>query len=892
MLSDLLYRLRAWLRPGRADRDLADELAFHELQEVAKLEARGLDAIAARRRARVAFGGPSAVAEECRDARGIRWIDETSKDFRYAIRGFLRTPLFTLTVAASLVLGVGLNATMFTLMHATLWRPLPIPAPEEVVHIRRVRPLDTSGRESSYSYVLFRMIHDSAAPGADVVAKRTPVRRKFGLTPESRERVVGDAVSDRWFAVLGVRPASGRLLRDGDDDVGGGRNVAVLSHRFWVTRFQADPATIGRTIYYDERPFLVVGVAEAGFSGVDAETPVDLWTPLTADPAISPVWLRESSFNWLTLVARVRNGASRSAIESAVDGAFQSHLETAILPGIPARLRERFSGEHIQFRPAAAGLATTGRRYAPQLSLLGAIAACVLLICCLNVANLVRARNDSRMHEFALRRALGASRGRIFRQLAAEGALIAMVAIGGGLALAPWAGRLLLSLVPGAAEAFDLAPDVMIVVATMAAGLATTFLAVVAPAWRTLKGQAALGAGSRVSARWGAHRTMVASQLAAALVLLAIAGLCLTTVRRLQSVPLGFDPSSVVSVELSFPRDTAGPTVVQTIERIRTHLEQLPLVENASYVAPWVYADNSGTSMGITPADYVARPGEDTLAGVVMAGPDFFDVMRMPLQRGRSFAPDEVIGHREVLLVNETFARKYFGDKSPLGLRVRLPRPGGPVTSEIIGVVRDARHYGVHADIWPMVYLPAGCGSCGSDRPRLIVRTATSATPLAILRTEIESIDPIAQVESVYPLDESIGAVISAERLLATLSTVVAAIAIALAALGLYGLVAYGVTQRLTEFGIRLALGATPGSVHALVLKETFGLAIAGVVVGTVCAVLAGRFVQRLVTNSAALDWQTLSVAAIGLLAVALAAGWFPATRAARTDPAGTLRAE
>ena len=243
MLSDLLYRLRAWLRPGRADRDLADELAFHEQQEVAKLEARGLDAIAARRRARVAFGGPSAVAEECRDARGIRWIGETSKDFRYAIRGFLRTPLFTLTVAASLVLGVGLNATMFTLMHATLWRPLPIPAPEEVVHIRRVRPLDTSGRESSYSYVLFRMIHDSAAPGADVVAKRTPVRRKFGLTPESRERVVGDAVSDRWFAVLGVRPASGRLLTDGDDDVGGGRNVAVLSHRFWVTRFQADPAT-------------------------------------------------------------------------------------------------------------------------------------------------------------------------------------------------------------------------------------------------------------------------------------------------------------------------------------------------------------------------------------------------------------------------------------------------------------------------------------------------------------------------------------------------------------------------------------------------------------------------------------------------------------------------
>ena len=541
--------------------------------------------------------------------------------------------------------------------------------------------------------------------------------------------------------------------------------------------------------------------------------------------------------------ARARSGAT-GGVESALDAVFRTHLEKEVLPDIPARLRERFAGEHVELRPAAAGLATTGRRYAAQLNLVGAIAACVLLICCLNVANVVRARNDSRLHEFALRRALGASRGRIFRQLAAEGTVIAVAAIAGGLVVAPWAGRLLLRLVPGAADAFDLTPDTSIVLATATAGLLTTFLAVVAPAWRSLNGQTTLGAGSRVSPRWGTRRALVASQLAAALVLLVIAGLCLTTMRRLQTVPLGFDPSSVLAVELSFPRNTPATTVIETTERIRSRLVSSSLVQSVSYVSPWVYADNSGTSMGIVPADYVSKPGEDTLTGTIMAGPDFLDVVRIPLRQGRSFSAEDVTGQRPVLLVNETFARKYFGDKSPLGLRVRLPHPKGPVTSEIVGVVSDARHYGVRSDVWPMAYLPAGCGSCGSDGPRLIIRTASTAAGAAPLRAAIESVDPVAQVEDIRPLNDSVRLVIAGERLLATLSTFVAAVAVALAALGLYGLVAYGVSRRQTEFGIRLALGATPGNIHVQILKETFAIAAVGVIAGVACAVLAARFVD------------------------------------------------
>jgi predicted permease len=432
-------------------------------------------------------------------------------------------------------------------------------------------------------------------------------------------------------------------------------------------------------------------------------------------------------------------------------------------------------------------------------------------------------------------------------------------------------------------------PDAPIVLATTTAGVLTTLVAVVTPAWRTLEGHAGLGVGSRVSAPSRTRRVMVASQLAAALVLLVIAGLCLTTMRRLQTIPLGFDPSSVLSIELSFAKATPKATVVHAAERIRASLASSPLVNGVSYVSPWVYADNSGTSMGITPEAYVPRAGEDTLVGIIMAGPGFFDVIKLPVREGRPISVEDVIESRSVLLVNDTFARKYYGNHSPIGRRVRLPHSERPLSAEIVGLVADARHYGVRSDPWPMVYLPAGCEACGGDHPRLLVHTRASA---AALRQAVESVGTVAQVENILPLDDSVAALISGERLLATLSALIALVAITLAALGLYGLVAYGVSRRYTEFGIRLALGATPGSIHKLILKEALAIAGAGAVAGTLCAILAARVVERVVTNSASLEWPTLALAAIGLFIVALSAGWLPASRASRTDPAATLRAE
>ena len=892
MLSDLLYRLRAWLRPGRADRDLADELSFHQHRETEKLEARGFDAVEAHRRARVAFGGSSATAEACRDARGIRWLDETSKDIRYAIRGFLRTPLFTLTVAASLVLGVGLNATMFTLMQAALWRPLPVPAPEEVFHVRRAHVADAPGRESSFSYVLFRDLRDAAGPAAEVVAKRSPIRRRFGLTPDSKERVIGDAVSDRWFGALGVRPAVGRLLAAGDDDLAGGRAVAVLSHRFWTTRFQADPLALGRTIYYDEVPFTVVGVAETGFSGVDAETLVDVWVPLTADPAIAPKWLVESSVHWLTLMARLRDPGAAPAVESALDGRFRTHLTAEILPTLPTRFRTMLEGEHVQLRPARAGLATTGRRHQAQLLVLSGIAVAVFLICCANIANIVRARHNRRAHEFALRRALGAGRARIIRQLVTEGMLLGGIAATGSLVVAPWTAQLLLHLVPGSQRtgaptlSFDLGPDLTILAVTGALGIVGALVAVTLPAWRSAKAAGALGAGVRVVPRMIGGKTMVAAQLSMVLVLLVVAGLCLTTVRRLQNVGLGFDPTSVMVIDPSFSKKTPDARAAAAFERIRENLATVPGISAVTYAFPEVY-DEGGTSMGIVPDGHVAMPGEDTEAGVVVIGPGFFETLRIPLREGRIYEAYEILNPGQRVVVNERFARKYFAGQSAIGKRLRVPSPAGPVFKEIIGVVGDARHYGVRADPWPMVYTPFG----SQREARLLVR---SEGPLSIasLQATIEQVDTSVQVESIRPLSDSINELIGSERLLASLSSVVAGLAVVLAALGLYGVVAHGVSCRAREFGVRLALGASPRDIQGLVFRETMTLAVMGACAGILAAIVAARLMSSLVSDSAPLDWQTGTTATLLLLVVAGVAGWVPAWRASRSDPATTLRAE
>ncbi len=500
MLSDLWFRIRSLVFSKRADADLDDELQFHLDCERAKLASAGLDEAEARRRSAVAFGGVSSVADACRDARGVSLVADLSRDLRYAARSLRHTPLFALTIVGSLVLGIGANVTVFTLMHAALWRAIPVSHPEEIVHVRRANRARSDGRETSVSYTLYRELRDAAGASAQVVAKGTPRRRAFGLDPDSKERVTVETVTEDFFGVLGIAPATGRLFVPGDDGLSGGRRVAVLSHRFWTTRFSADTSVLGRAIYIDETAFTVVGIAPPSFEGVDAERRVQVWVPVTADVMITPDWLQSHNYYWLTLMARLAPGGNTRALEGALDTRFRAHLENVLLPDMPARVQAMMRDEHLQLRPAAAGLATTGRRYESQLWVLAGIAGCVLLIAGANIGNLVRARNARRQDEFALRRALGASGPRLFRQLFVEGLLLAVAGTAGSLLAAPWIGGGILALLPATEPlAFDLAPDWMVFAVAALLGIAAALFAITIPAWRPAT--ASHASGTRLTRR-------------------------------------------------------------------------------------------------------------------------------------------------------------------------------------------------------------------------------------------------------------------------------------------------------------------------------------------------------------------------------------------------------
>lgn len=879
-------RLMASLPGGRDDDRVREELAEHVELATEEFVRAGMPLDEARRRARLTLGAPEAIAEGWRDEHRLRWLEEAWRDVRVAVRHARRMPLFTLAVVGSLVLGIGATISVYTVMRAALWRPIAgVVAPDRIVHLVRLDPDARPRREMSMSYVLFQELRDASGAAARVVAKRSAGRHKFGLVPESRERVMGEAVSDEFFAALGVVPAAGRVFAPGDDSTAGGARIAVLSHRFWTTRFQQDSSMVGQTIYYDETPFVVVGVAAERFVGVDAERPIDVWIPVTADPAIQPDWLRSPNYFWLTLLARLGPDTTAPAVEAAIDRQFRVHLETNVLPGIPARFRGSVENHHLQVRPAAAGLSTTGRQYESQLYVLMGLALAVLLICCANVANLVRARNEQRRPELALRRALGAHRGRLVRQLTTEGLLFAGIGAFGGLLLAPAASRWLTRLVPSRELALDLAPDVAVIAVATCLAVASALLTFLWPAWRAAAAPRDLASSRRASRRLSGGTVIVVSQVAIVMALLAVTGLSLTMLHRLNAVPLGFDATSVLDVALSFPKDNSEEQNAGAFERIRRALQESSTVESVTYAYPDVY-DVGGWSMGVVPDGYVAAPGEDTGVGVLAVGPGFFQTLRVPVMQGRVFEPTDIGRETMGVVVNEAFVRRYFPDGVALGRAVRIPALPEPSVREIVGVVGDVRHYGVRSAAWPMMYEPGA--QAGSH---VLVRAREPHAALTLLQSTVSTATD-AQLETTRPLSDAVAALVGQERILAHLSATVAATTLVLAALGLYGVVAFTVTCRRAEFGIRLALGAVPAQVRRLVLREAGLVVGAGVAIGFALSYVASRLFARLITDAPPLDVVTTLGAGVVLVVVAIVAAWVPAWKAGRTDPFTALRAE
>jgi predicted permease len=866
---------------SRRDREIEKELRFHIESQVEENLRQGMPLAEARRQAILLFGGPAQVGEECRELRSLYWLGTLAADLRYAARTLRSSPVFTLTAVLSIALGIGANAAIFTLLHAALWKPLPLPRPNELFHLVRS---DGVG-ESSYSWPLYEELRDAAAPGGRLLARGSAGSRKFSVGGDEQERVIGESVSGEYFPVLEIQPAVGRLLNPNDDRAP--QPVVVLSYSFWMHRFHGDPSIIGKTVQYEEAPFTVIGVAQAEFRGIEAGIATDVWVPMKV---VDRQFVADGiSSSWISTMVRT---ADVKAAQAAVEARFQRHVMEEELPRETGqRYVLSLKSQHIRLRPAASGLASEGRPYERALIVLMAIVGLVLLISCANVANLLLARNVSRRQEIAVRMALGAGRLRLAGQLLSESLVLAVIGTLIGLGIGIGGCRLLVELLPPSRVPvkFDLSPDGTVIGLAALAAVLTALLCGVGPVWRAWRSGAddLRQAGLRVTERGFGRRLLVVGQLALSLVLVAGAGLFLKTLYRLAETDLGFRPERIMAFEFSFPRAASKEHRAEVARIVLDKLVARAGI-SATFTSPGVY-ENGGWSTSLRVVDGKTLPrGTDTEVQMLGVGPQFFEALDIRLLAGRTFDLRDDKSRAAVAVVNETFARKYFADVSPVSRT--FIRPARKATLiEIVGVVRDVKHMGVKARVWPAVYLPA-LQLDGLEGTLLVRSALTPAEATRMVRDELKRADTTAQIEHAATLETAVNSMISRERLIGYLSAAFGTLAILLAAVGLYGVMAYGMSRRRSEIGIRMALGARPDDIRRLALSESLRLIAGGLIIGVPGALAGGKLVQGLLSGMSPADPMALAGAGLVMVAAGLIAAWIPAARAARIDPNSALR--
>jgi putative ABC transport system permease protein len=829
---------------------------------------------------------------------------------RYTIRALLKSPSFTLVAVLSLAFGIGANTAIFTLLDQVLLRSLPVQAPEQLTLLSfkggdegslRSRDDDTG---LYFSYPMYRDLRDRNTVFSGMLATLNDdiAANWHGQT----ERANAELVSGSYFDMLGVRPVLGRVFQQSDDVAPEANPVAVLSYGYWQRHFAGDLSVLNQTIRLNDHPFTVIGVAPNGFRSVTVGDAPDMFVPMMMKAQITPGWndLDERRSRWLNIVARLKPGVSARQAEAAINPLWYSlrEMELGQMHNPSRRLRTEFLKTHLSLLDGAKGLSPTRKEFSKSMVALMAMVGLVLLIACANVANLLLARGASRQREMAIRFALGASRLQVMRQLVLESVVLAAAGGALGIILASWVTAVLLRALPAETRlqlAFSSTPDLRTLGFTIAISVVTGIIFGLAPAFQTtqsgiasaLKDQAGSVAGGGGQARF--RKALVAAQVGLSLLLMVGAGLFARTLYNLKTQDLGFRTDHLLGFDLDPKLNGYSSTQIFSLyDRLMSGLRSQPGVRAVAYTRLGLMANrNSGSN--ITVAGYHEKEGEDMNPFMDNVSPGYFSALGVPLLAGREFTAADAQGAPKVAVVNEKFQKYFFGNESAVGRWFGMG--GGTGTKldiQIVGVAKDGKYARVRQTTPRFVYFPL-LQSVDPGEVSIYIRTSQDpALAAGAARREVQRLDPNLPVTNLAGMDQLIDDNIWLDRVVAALSMGFGLLATALAAIGLYGVLAFMVSRRTREIGIRLAVGASQATILRLVMSEVCLVAGTGILVAIPVSLGLTRYVKSQLFGLSTTDPWTFAGAALFLGLVGLVAAYFPARRAMRVDPVTALRWE
>ena len=841
------------------------------------------------------------------------FLDHSLRDLRFAARTLARTPAVTAIAILSLALGIGANTAIFSLIDSVLLRFLPVRDPGRLVLLTNpdaggISMGTQNGERSLLSCGEFAHIREKQQVfdgmfAAQSEASRISARIDEGTPEDVRERLVSGA----YFSVLGIDPIIGRAFTEADDRVPHAAPYAVISYAFWDRRFGRAADVLGKKITMGKAGLTIIGVAPPGFFGENVGNPPDVWIPMAMEPDVQPGrdWLQDDETEvtrimWLQVMGRLKPGVSLQQAQANISLVFQQLLASYHVPGLTEEQHRAQVDQKLKLTPGGRGASSVRGDFGQPLVVLMALVGLVLLIACANIANLLLARAAGRQKEIAVRLALGASRFQLGAQMIAESILLAAAGGALGVALAAAGSRLLVRLVSGGERLqLDVHTDFRVLAFTAALAVLTGILFGLAPALRATSFDVApalkensrgVTGGSRVTL----GKLLVVAQIALSLLLLIGAGLFVRTLRNLQSVDLGYARENLVVVGVdSLTAGYKDERALALYNRLLDDIRSIPGVKSATYSENGIF-NGSECGTQIYAEGYTPPAKKRASARCEAIGPDYFSALGVPMLRGRELSRADMTLTAKVCVVNQALVKEYFAGRDPIGKHIKDLYPGSKSECEIVGVARDMRADALRGDVNRRFYMPASNFVDGVPSfVRFEARTvAAPGSVISAIRRKIQETDRAIPIDSARTVSDLIDERVQQPRIIAQLSTFFGALALLLAAIGLYGVLSYAVARRTNEIGIRMAVGAGRGAVMRMILRETLLMVAVGAVIGAAGAVALSRLITSQIFGVKGSDPLTIAAAVAILAAIAAFASAFPAMRAARVDPMTALRVE